>query len=89
MIFGIPVLCVFAWMAWSVFRMSHLPPWRQWLPTALLTAAVSSWFLLAASAASGSWGWFYLPVCLAVASWAVSLRERRAAGMRKGVDVSG
>jgi len=26
MIFGIPVLCVFAWMAWSVFRMSHLPP---------------------------------------------------------------
>lgn len=87
MIFGIPVLCVFAWMAWSVLRMSHLPPWRQWLPTALLTAAVSSWFLLAGSGAS--YLWVYLPVCLALASWAVSLRERRVAGRRKGVEASG
>jgi hypothetical protein len=81
MIFGIPVLCIFAWMAWSVLRMSHLPPWRQWLPAALLTAAMSSWLLLAASGASAMWA--YLPICLALASWAVSLRERRAAGRQE------
>lgn len=88
MIFGIPVLCIFAWMAWSVFRMSHLPPWRQWLPAVLLTAAVSSRFLLAASGASDLWV-FYLPICLALASWAASLRERRAAGRQMGVEASG
>ncbi|MDQ0946658.1 hypothetical protein QFZ24_000581 [Streptomyces phaeochromogenes] len=81
MIFAFPVLCIFAWMAWSVFRMSHLHPWRQWLPATLLTTAVSSWFLLAASGASELW--VYLPICLALASWAVSLRERRAAGSRE------
>ncbi|MEU9955916.1 hypothetical protein [Streptomyces sp. NPDC050982] len=88
MIFAIPVLCVFAWMARSVFRMSHLPPWRQWLPAVLLTAAVSSRFLLAASGASDMWV-FYLPSCLAVASWAASLRERRAAGRQQRVEASG
>ncbi|WP_031478711.1 hypothetical protein [Streptomyces bicolor] len=81
MVFGLPVLCVFAWMAWSVLRMSHLPPWRQWLPAALLTAAVSSWLLLAAGGASELW--VYVPVCIALASWAVSLGERRMAGRRE------
>jgi hypothetical protein len=85
MIFGIPVLCIFAWMAWSVVRMSHLPPRRQWLPAALLTAAVASWFLLAASGASELWK-LYLPICLSLASWAVSLRERRAAGRQERVE---
>ncbi|WP_149831285.1 hypothetical protein [Streptomyces tailanensis] len=74
-----PVFCIFAWMAWSVLRMSHLPPWRQWLPTMLLTAAACSWFLLAASDAPALWV-FYLPIGIALASWAVSLRESVAAG---------
>jgi hypothetical protein len=81
-IFDIPILCIFAWMAWSVLRMSHLPPWRQWLPATLLTAAVSSGFLLAASGASDLLQ-VYLTTCLALASWAVSLRERRAAGRQE------
>lgn len=85
MIFGIPILCVFAWMAWSVFRMSHLPPWRQWLPAVLLTAAMSSWLLIGAFGASDLL-LLYLPICLALASWAVSLRERRAAGRREHVE---
>lgn len=84
LIFALPVFCVFAWMAWSVFRMDHLPPWRQWLPTTLLTLAVTSWFLLAASGASTLWA--YLPICLALSSWAVSLRERRAAGRQEGTE---
>lgn len=82
MIFGIPILCIFAWMAWSVFRMSHLPPWRQWLPAILLTAAASSWLLIGAFGASDLM-LLYLPICLSLASWAVSLRERRAAGKRE------
>ncbi|MFC8664973.1 hypothetical protein [Streptomyces sp. NPDC057199] len=88
MIFEIPVFCVFAWMAWSVLRMSHLPAWRQWLPAVLFAAAVSSRFLLAAFGAPGMWV-IYLPICLAVASWAASLRERRAAGRQRGVEASG
>lgn len=82
LIFVLPVLCIFAWMAWSVLRMSHLPPWRQWLPAILLTAAVSAWLLIAASGTSDL-ALLYLPVCIALASWAVSLRERRATGRQE------
>ena len=80
--FTLPILCIFAWMAWSVLRMSHLPPWRQWLPAILLTAAVSSSFLIGTSGTSDL-ALLFLPTCIALASWAVSLRERRAAGRRE------
>ncbi|MGI5195507.1 hypothetical protein ACQEVY_17960 [Streptomyces sp. CA-288835] len=82
MMFGIAILCIFAWMAWSVVLMSHLPPWRRGLPATLLAAAVSLWFLVTAAGASDLLV-LYLPLCIALASWGVSLGERRAAGRQE------
>ncbi|MCX4880566.1 hypothetical protein [Streptomyces sp. NBC_00847] len=76
MILFLPVLGIFAWMAWSVCRMSQLPVLRRMLPSLLLTAALLWWVVLRTSGPVVWWS-FCLPVGLAVASWAVSLAERR------------
>jgi hypothetical protein len=79
MVFVFPVLCVFLWMAWSVSRMSQLPAWRRRLPTVLVLAAVAWWIALVTSGPSAWWA-VWPPICLGLASWAASLRERRLAG---------
>ncbi len=79
MVFIFPVLCVFLWMARSVSRMSQLPAWRRWLPTVLILAAVAWWITLVTSGPAAWWA-VWPPICLGLASWAASLRERRLAG---------
>ncbi|MGW0971885.1 hypothetical protein [Streptomyces sp. NPDC002516] len=81
-IFALFIWGVFLWMARSVWRMRALPLWRRGLPLALLAGSGISWTIAAPLGSIAPLYWLSTTLCpaLALASWGLSLFERRREG---------
>ena len=81
-IFGLFTWGVFVRMACSVWRMRALPRWRRGLPLVLLAASGASWVMAASLSYIGPVYWLSASLCpvMALASWGLSLYERRREG---------
>ncbi|MFD8740434.1 DUF6980 family protein [Streptomyces sp. NPDC059618] len=80
--FDLFIWSVFLWMASSVWRMRALPLWRRGLPLALLAGGGACWLMAAPLDAIAPLAWLSTAACpaLALASWGLSLFERRREG---------
>ncbi|MFF9124501.1 hypothetical protein ACF09J_14540 [Streptomyces sp. NPDC014889] len=73
------ILFVFAWTAWSVWGMRRLPVWRRGLPALLLVTGATGIVLVSEYGSPSPAVRITEAACvlLTLASWALSLWERR------------